>query len=57
MPLKIDDDITHAVKSFNYAIYQAAWTAMPTNSNPDIDIKYSSGIKEKLTEKRKFRKP
>jgi len=43
-----------AVESFNYAVQQADWSAMPTSSNPNINIEYSSTIKEKLTEKRKL---
>jgi len=54
IPLKTDDDITGAIESFNYAIQQIAWSATPTSSNPDIE--YSPVTKEKLAEKRKFRK-
>jgi len=34
---------------------QMAWSATSTSSNPDINIEYSSAIKEKLIEKRKLR--
>ncbi|KAH0944800.1 hypothetical protein HN011_000913, partial [Eciton burchellii] len=42
--LKTVDDITRAVKSFNYAV---AWSAMPTSSKLDINIECSSAMKEK----------
>jgi hypothetical protein len=48
---KTDDDITCAIESF--AVQQAAWSAMPTSNNPDINIEYSCAIQEKLTEKRR----
>jgi hypothetical protein len=43
----MDDDITRAFESFNNATKQAAWNAMLISSNPDINIEYSSVIKEK----------
>jgi hypothetical protein len=54
--LNIDDDITRAIKSFNYVVQQTTWSATPTSSNPDVNIEYSCTIKEKLGEKRKLRK-
>jgi len=50
--LKIDDDITSAVESFNYTIQEATWNA--TTNNLDINIEYSSAVKEKLVKKEKF---
>jgi hypothetical protein len=54
IPQKTDDDITRAVESVN-AVQQAAWNATAISNNSDINIEYSSTIKEKLG-KRKLRK-
>jgi len=35
---------------------QAAWSATPTSGNSEIHIEYLSANKEKIAEKRKFRK-
>jgi len=41
------------IESFNYAVQQAAWNAIPTNSNLDIiTSEYSFLIKDKPTEKK-----
>jgi hypothetical protein len=50
--LKIDNDILCAIESFNHAIQQAVWNATPMCGNLDIDIEYSSAIKDKVTEKK-----
>jgi len=54
--LIIDNDIIGAVESFNYAVQEATWNTRSISSNPDMNIEYSSAIKEKLAEKRKLRK-
>jgi hypothetical protein len=49
---KTDDDIKYrAVKSFNCGVQQTIWSAMPISSSPDINVEYTSAIKEKLTKK------
>jgi len=39
---------------YTIAIQQAAWNVTPSSSNPDINIEYSSAIKEKLSKKGSF---
>jgi len=48
--LKTDDDITCTLKALTM-LYNLIWNATPTSRNPDINIKYSSAIKEKLAKK------
>jgi len=56
IPLKAENNILHAVESFNHEIQQAAWNAILVYKNPNMNFEGLSTIKDKLAEKRKLRK-
>lgn len=56
MRLKTPEDIVYAVESFNTTVQDAAWKSISLNENIDINLRFSSKIIEKVSEKRKLRK-
>jgi len=56
IPLKTENDIICAVENFNHDVQQAAWNATPICKSTNTSFEYSSAIKDKPAEKRKFRK-
>jgi len=50
-PLKSNDDTVCSVESFNSAVQQTAWNAIPC-SNIDTNIEYSFSIKDKLAKRK-----
>jgi len=56
MALKTVNDIICAVENFNHEVQQAAWNATPVRKSTNNNFEYLSAIKDKLAEKRKFRK-
>lgn len=52
--LKSDNDIVHAVESFNHRVQQAACIATQMCCNLETSFEYSSLTKDQLAEKRKL---
>src|SRR5436190_1777997 len=57
IPLKTEEDINNAVEIFNSAIQTSAWRSTPSVTSKSVThINYPVHIKQKIAEKRRFRR-